>query len=80
MRANLRLGLLLGNHHPEVEDEMALRLILDALDAARGRTPGEVIVALYTPEDSVWVVTLDHGVWELERDPDGTWEAVKVPC
>ena len=80
MRANLRLGLLLGNHHPEVEDELALELILDALEAVRERTPGEVIVALYTPEDSVWVVTLDHGVWELEKNADGTWEAVKVSC
>ena len=31
MKPNLRIGLLLSNHHPEVEDDVALELILGAI-------------------------------------------------
>ena len=79
MRANLRVGLMLGNHHPRTDDERALELILGALKATRERVPGEVIAARYTPEDTVWVFSLGGGVWELQQGPEGSWNAVQVP-
>ena len=79
MRPNLRIGLLLSNHHPEVTDHLALELILGAMKDARDQVPGEVIVAIYTPKDSVWVFSLGGGVWELRQSPEGSWDAVQVP-
>ena len=79
MRPNLRIGLLLSNHHPEVDDESALQLILSAMEEARDEVPGEVIAATYTPEDSVWIFSLGGGVWELRPSPENSWEAVQVP-
>ncbi len=80
MKVNLRIGLLLSNHHPEVEDDLALELILSAFREVRDPIPGEVVIAVFTPEDTVWLFTAHHGVWELEKGPEGSWEAVRVPC
>jgi len=78
MKPNLTIGLMLCNHHPELEDEAALRLILEGMEAASYEAPGEVAIAVYTPEDSVWVVTIGEGVWELTRGFDGSWQADEV--
>ena len=79
MRANLRVGLLFLNHHPETDDETALDLILSGMRKLRDQVPGEVIVAVYTPEDSVWVFCVGGGVWDLQQGPEGSWDAVQVP-
>ncbi len=76
----MRIGLLLSNHHPEVEDNLALELILCALRGVENLIPGEVVIAMYTPEESVWLFTAHDGVFEVNRSTEGRWRAVCVSC
>ena len=80
MKPNLRIGLLLSNHHPGVKDDVALEIIISALQGVKDRVPGEVVIAIYTPEESVWLFTAHHGVFEVDRSTEGQWRAVCVSC
>ena len=76
MKPNLRVGLTLSNQHDGVSDGAAFRLIADALEHCDA--PGEVIVALYAPDGTVWAFTIESGPYELRREGDGWWEATPI--
>ena len=78
MKPNLRVGLMLSNHHEELSDRDALHLILEAIDEVRDQVPGELAIAILTPDSTIWAYTLHSGTYELKQSGDGSWEAQKL--